>query len=97
MALRCSLQATPRVHRIESAAFTHQAPWCFANGDMHGREEGVAVAFGTLIMRSSWGLALYKILTPRIQKHFFDHFHRPSKAYITCIVQSSSSKVRDIA
>jgi hypothetical protein len=40
---------------------------------MHGRKEGVA--FGTLIMRSSWGLALYKILTPRIQKHFFHHFH----------------------
>lgn len=65
------------------------------NIHMHGRKEGVA--FGTLIMRSSWGLALYKILTPRIQKHFFDLFHRPSKADITCIVQSSSSKVRDIA
>jgi hypothetical protein len=43
------------------------------NIHMHSRKEGVA--FGTLIMRSSWGLALYKILTPRIQKHFFHHFH----------------------
>jgi hypothetical protein len=52
---------------------------------MHRRKEGVA--FGTLIMRSSWGLALYTILTPRIQKHFFLRFHRPSKADTTCIAQ----------
>ena len=90
MAVLCSMRrGIIRATELESAAFGLRLNAALRKHLYARPERGRGRYFCTLIMRSSRGLALYKILNPRIEDNFFE--------FDSLTVRVTFTKVRDIA